>query len=124
LYDNRLIGGIRKPDEREKGVRNLLCEAPSGPFRQKIPDPFFSLTPFSPAGPTEFFDRLDNSLQRFPAATPAEVEIRNRRWLTSAFFDLRRAGSPSEMARRPGRHHQQRAKPRTIRAPARERRLT
>ena len=25
----------------EKGVRNLLCEAPSGPFRQKVPDPFF-----------------------------------------------------------------------------------
>ena len=25
----------------EKGVGNLLCEAPSGPFRQKVPDPFF-----------------------------------------------------------------------------------
>jgi cytochrome c oxidase assembly protein subunit 15 len=25
----------------EKGVRNLLCEAPSGPFRQKVPDTFF-----------------------------------------------------------------------------------
>jgi len=25
----------------EKGVRTLLCEAPSGPFRQKSPDPFF-----------------------------------------------------------------------------------
>ena len=25
----------------EKGGRNLLCEAPSGPFRQKVPDPFF-----------------------------------------------------------------------------------
>jgi len=24
----------------EKGVRNLLCEAPLGPFRQKVPDPF------------------------------------------------------------------------------------
>jgi protein ImuB len=23
-----------------KGVRNLLCEAPAGPFRQKVPDPF------------------------------------------------------------------------------------
>jgi len=27
--------------EREKGVRNLLCEAPSGPFRQEVPDTFF-----------------------------------------------------------------------------------
>src|SRR5947209_7887847 len=25
----------------EKGVRHLLCEAPSGPSRQKVPDPFF-----------------------------------------------------------------------------------
>jgi len=25
----------------EKGVRNLLCEAPSGPSRQKVPDTFF-----------------------------------------------------------------------------------
>src|SRR5437870_5341947 len=26
-----------------KGVRTLLCEAPSGPFRQKVPDPFSAL---------------------------------------------------------------------------------
>src|SRR5260370_38404966 len=26
----------------EKGVRHLLCAAPSGPFRQKVPDPFFA----------------------------------------------------------------------------------
>ena len=26
----------------EKGVRNLLCRAPEGPFRQKVPDTFFS----------------------------------------------------------------------------------
>ena len=25
----------------EKGVGNLLCEAPEGPFRQKVPDTFF-----------------------------------------------------------------------------------
>src|SRR5437667_5743652 len=24
------------------GARHLLCEAPSGPFRQKVPDPFFA----------------------------------------------------------------------------------
>jgi len=28
--------------EEEKGVRSLLCEAPSGPSRQKASDPFFS----------------------------------------------------------------------------------
>ncbi len=31
----------------EKGVRNLLCEAPSGPSRQKVPDPFFPATPLA-----------------------------------------------------------------------------
>ncbi len=30
----------------KKGVRNLLCEAPSGPFRQKVPDTFFSANIF------------------------------------------------------------------------------
>ena len=25
----------------QKGVRHHLCEAPSGPFRQMVPDPFF-----------------------------------------------------------------------------------
>jgi hypothetical protein len=30
------------PGGSEKGVRNLLCEAPFGPFRQKVPDPFFA----------------------------------------------------------------------------------
>jgi error-prone DNA polymerase len=30
--------------ELGKGVRNLLCEAPGGPFRQKVPDPFSKLT--------------------------------------------------------------------------------
>ncbi len=36
---NRVWG--RAPGGSEgKGVRNLLCEAPSGPYRQKVPDPF------------------------------------------------------------------------------------
>jgi hypothetical protein len=26
----------------QKGVRHLLCEAPFGPFRQKVPDPFLN----------------------------------------------------------------------------------
>ena len=34
---------VRPDPEGEKGVRNLLCRAPKGPFRQKVPDPFFSL---------------------------------------------------------------------------------
>ena len=32
----------RKPQGAGKGVRNLLCEAPFGPFRQKVPDTFSS----------------------------------------------------------------------------------
>ena len=37
--------GVESDDELlclriRKGVRYLLCEAPSGPFRQKVPDPF------------------------------------------------------------------------------------
>ena len=31
-----------QPYERRKGVRYLLCEAPEGPFRQKVPDTFSS----------------------------------------------------------------------------------
>jgi len=34
----------------EKGVRNLLCAAPEGPFRQKVPDTFFSAEPLQPQG--------------------------------------------------------------------------
>jgi hypothetical protein len=37
-------GGVyppASPFRHEKGVRNLLCEAPDGPFRQKVPDTFF-----------------------------------------------------------------------------------
>jgi len=33
----------------EKGVRNLLCTAPSGPFRQKVPDTFFPTLRSEPA---------------------------------------------------------------------------
>ena len=31
---------LAEPAPCGKGVRNLLCEAPSGPFRQKVPDTF------------------------------------------------------------------------------------
>jgi len=36
----------------------------------------------------EFFDRLDNFLQKYPGPTPVAVEIRNRAWLTPEFFQL------------------------------------
>ncbi len=32
---------LNKIDLKKKGVRNHLCEAPSGPFRQMVPDTFF-----------------------------------------------------------------------------------
>jgi microcystin degradation protein MlrC len=34
--------GAQESAEVENGDRNLLCEAPPGPFRQKVPDPFFA----------------------------------------------------------------------------------
>ena len=37
----RVVGRDRRQGELEKGVRNLLCEATCGPFRQKVPDTFF-----------------------------------------------------------------------------------
>jgi thiamine biosynthesis lipoprotein len=36
------VYAIGSPSAGEKGGGSLLCEAPSGPFRQKTPDPFFS----------------------------------------------------------------------------------
>jgi len=36
----------------------------------------------------EFFDRLDNFLQKYPGPVPLAVEIRNRAWLTPEFFRL------------------------------------
>ncbi|MBN1511059.1 MAG: DUF72 domain-containing protein [Phycisphaerae bacterium] len=36
----------------------------------------------------EFFDRLDNFLQKYPGPVPLAVEIRNRLWLTPEFFRL------------------------------------
>src|SRR5207244_10915990 len=39
----------------KKGVRHLLCEAPSGPFRQKVPDPFFAASHLLCAPPSRPF---------------------------------------------------------------------
>ncbi|MEA1951355.1 MAG: 3-hydroxyacyl-CoA dehydrogenase NAD-binding domain-containing protein, partial [Planctomycetota bacterium] len=36
-------GNVESLVRERKGVRNLLCEAPEGPFRQKVPDTFSSL---------------------------------------------------------------------------------
>ena len=33
-------GAYNQAGKAGKGVRNLLCEAPEGPFRQKVPDTF------------------------------------------------------------------------------------
>jgi len=41
---------VRPAVSREKGVRNLLCEAPEGPSRQKAPDPFFTEGPIQFGG--------------------------------------------------------------------------
>jgi ATP-dependent Lhr-like helicase len=40
--DRRRAADARRRRDRRpgKGVRNLLCEAPFGPFQQKVPDPF------------------------------------------------------------------------------------
>jgi hypothetical protein len=50
---------VGKKGVRKKGVRNLLCEAPEGPFRQKVPDPFFACEapegPFRQKVPDPFF---------------------------------------------------------------------
>ena len=43
LTDDAFQTGCKThPIPRNKGVTTLLCKAPSGPFRQKSPEPFFS----------------------------------------------------------------------------------
>ena len=42
FYREKVSRRRLKPASGEKGVRRLLCAAPSGPFRQKVPDPFFA----------------------------------------------------------------------------------
>src|SRR5216683_4928380 len=51
----------------EKGVRHLLCAAPSGPFRQKVPDPFFAAgaLPKQDAGP-----RAEQSMEALAKLRP------------------------------------------------------
>ena len=53
-----------------KGDRHLLCEAPGGPFRQKVPVPF-SASPLilPPDTPPEFFYPLPVELLRLPRAS-------------------------------------------------------
>ena len=40
------------------------------------------------AGPEAFMDRLEKFLEAFPRNVPVAVEIRNKWWLTAAFFEL------------------------------------
>src|SRR5712692_645620 len=49
-------------------VRDLLCEAPFGPFRQKVPDPFFVGRPGTEARPTMLAVPLGRSAQRIRGA--------------------------------------------------------
>jgi len=58
----------------EKGVGSLLCEAPSGPFRQKTPDPFF------PDG-----SPLDRLSGRSLGGRPADLDVS----LAAGHFKLR-----------------------------------
>ena len=53
-----------------KGDRHLLCEAPGGPFRQKVPVPFSASPLILPADtPPEFFYPLPVELLRLPRAS-------------------------------------------------------
>ena len=38
---NHSLGSVPQLTFPEKGVRNQSCEAPGGPFRLLVPDPFF-----------------------------------------------------------------------------------
>src|SRR5712692_4570415 len=50
-------------------VRHLLCEAPFGPFRQKVPDPFFVARPGTEPRPTTLPVPLGRCAKRIrPAA--------------------------------------------------------
>ncbi len=40
IRDKAAVRRIFAREEDGKGDRHLLCEAPSGPFRQKVPVPF------------------------------------------------------------------------------------
>src|SRR3990172_8015490 len=60
----------------EKGVRSVYCEAPSGPFRQNAPDPFFS------SGGSLRSTPATQSRQRL--GTPRGQHVR-RNWQANAF---------------------------------------
>ena len=58
-----------------KGVRNLLCEAPGGPFRQEVPDPFPLLVLFAAAAAGFFAARAAEaqSLESLPRLCDFEM---------------------------------------------------
>ena len=62
-----------------KGDRHLLCEAPSGPFRQKVPVPFSS----SASGP-EVLPPAEIDFSAFPAGKPRVVGHRAK-WEQETF---------------------------------------
>jgi microcystin degradation protein MlrC len=58
------------PQEGEEAVENLLCEAPSGPLRQKLPDPFFACQELA----NDVWRRRRDYL---PELVPAEQAVRD-----------------------------------------------
>ncbi len=75
-----------------KGVRNLLCEAPEGPFRQKVPDTFTKPLPFANAKLTR--RRMMGSLAACCVATTRTIRAADpatATWIThetTAAIDL------------------------------------
>ena len=53
LMDHPNIAKVLDAGTTGKGVGNLLCEAPEGPFRQKGPDPFLSPRTWHANGQTD-----------------------------------------------------------------------
>jgi MoaA/NifB/PqqE/SkfB family radical SAM enzyme len=61
---------VRSDPGRGKGVRNLLCEAPSGPSGQKVPDPFSS------GGSDDLFMTREEVHAKFRQAEPLWARMR------------------------------------------------
>jgi len=73
-----------KQDEGEKGGRNLLCEAPAGPSRQKGPDPFFTAITWDQLG--RQVRRLAAGLVRVgvrPGDRVAQVSENRHEWIVA-----------------------------------------
>jgi len=64
----------------KNGVRHLLCDAPSGPFRQKVPDTVFSSLLDRVKAINEFRNtRVAH--QETPLTSPAEAKSALQTWV-------------------------------------------